>query len=93
MEIREVVTHEELLRRAEAIKAMSASEPFKWLIDAARRECYREWEIAKTPGESEAARAHLIGVQSIEKQVQKIIDAGVRAAHAMEQEAKKRAKE
>lgn len=93
MEIREVVTPEELLRRADAIKSMAASEPFKWLIDAARRECYREWEVAKTPGESEAARAHLTGVQSIEKQVQKIIDAGVRVAHELEQQAKKRAKE
>lgn len=91
MEIREIVSPEELLRRADAIKAMAASEPFKWLIESARRECYREWERAKTPGEAEAARAHLTGVQSIEKQVQKIIDAGVQTAHALEQEAKKRA--
>lgn len=90
---KETVSPDELLRRANAIKAMSESEPFRWLIDAARRECFREWEVAKTPAEGEAARAHLTGVQSIEKQVQKIIDAGVRAAREMEQAAKKRATE
>lgn len=93
MEIKEVVSHEELLRRANAIKALSESEAFKWLIESARRECYREWENAKNGMEIDAAREHLTGVKSIEKQVQKIVDAGVRAAHDMEQAAKKRVQE
>lgn len=89
MEQREIVSPDELLRRANAIKALSVSEPFRWLVDAARRDCYREFEKAVTTAELEAARQRLLGVQSIEKQVQKIVDAGVRAAHDLEQQAKK----
>jgi hypothetical protein len=89
MQVREIVSPDELLRRAEAIKALSLSEPFKWLVDSARRECFAEWEKAATADAREAAHQRLLGVQSIEKQVQKIIDAGVRTAHAIEQERKK----
>lgn len=88
--MKEIISPEELLRRADAIKALSLSEPFRWLVDAARRDCYLEWEKAATAADREAAHQRLLGVQSIEKQVQKIVDAGVRASHAMEQEAKKR---
>ena len=93
MSDREIVSPDELLRRADAIKALSTSEPFKWLVDAARRDCYREFERAVTADEREAVHQRLLGVQSIEKQVQKIVDAGVRAAHALEQVAKKEAQQ
>lgn len=89
MEQREIVSSDELLRRANAIKAMTQSEPFRWLIDAARRDCYRDFEKAKTPEDRELVHQRLLGVQGVEKQAQGIIDAGVRAAHAIEQQQKK----
>jgi hypothetical protein len=90
---REIVSPEELLRRADTIKSMSQSEPFRWLIEAADRDAHQDWARGKSVEEREAAFQRLLGVKSLETQVLKIVNAGVAAAAALAKQAKEQAKE
>ena len=74
---------EELLRRAEAIRALASSEAFRWLMEEAVKDCHLDWESAKTLEAREAAHQHLMGIRSLDKQIQKVVDRGAAAARQL----------
>jgi hypothetical protein len=73
----------EALRRGEAVRALAASEPFRWLVEAAVTDAHLDWENAKTVEAREQAHQHLMGVRSLDKQIQKVIDRGAAATRAL----------
>lgn len=74
---------EEQLRRAEAVRGLASSEAFRWLIEQALKDCHLDWESAKTLEEREAAHQHLLGIRSLDKQIQKVVDRGAAAARQL----------
>lgn len=69
----------EMARRADAIRAMANSEPFRWLVAAAIESAHRDWETGKTVEEREAAHTRMTGIRALDTEVQKVIDRGAAA--------------
>lgn len=73
----------ELARRADAIRAMATSEPFRWLMAEVIDSAHRDWEKGKTVEERERAHARIAAIQSFEQEIQKVVNQGTAAAKVL----------
>jgi hypothetical protein len=73
----------EMTRRAEAIRAMANSEPFRWLMEAAIESAHRDWETGKTVEQREEAFARMTGIRAVDTEIQKVVDRGAAAAKTL----------
>lgn len=77
------VSPEEAIRRADAIRNLANSEAFKWLVEEAVTDAHLDWESAKDVESREVAHQHLMGIRSLDTQIQKVVDRGASAARQL----------
>lgn len=73
-------TDEEHIRDAQWVEMLCGDERFKQLIESMADDCIREWSESKTLEERERAYTLLQGLRLMEGRLQRMMDAGVRAA-------------
>lgn len=73
----------EAARRADAIRAMANSEPFRWLMAEAIESAHRDWETGKTVADREEAFARMTGIRAVDTEIQKVVDRGAAAAKTL----------
>lgn len=71
---------EQLAQRAAEVTELSQGRAFKWLVADAARSAVADMAAGKTWQEREAAHQRIMGIRSLETEIQKIVDRGAQAA-------------